>query len=181
MLRRSAILTRSANDRARIFRMMLPRCIFTVTTLIPSSAAICLFRSPEVTKLRISFSRAVSDANWLFRTVTFLSSLTRSIAFNCKTNRVKQFLVTTRLGQEFDGPRFHRLHGHRNITMASHEDNGQIRSRLCQFALELKSAEAGQPDIEYQAASDVRMLTLQKVVGRIEQLDVQTDRPKETL
>ena len=64
--------------------------------------------------------------------------------------------------------------------MASHEDNGQIRSRLCQFALELKSTDAGQPDIKYQAASDVRMLTLQTVVGRIEQLDVQTDRPKET-
>ena len=76
--KRSAIRTRSANDRARIFRMMLPRCIFTVTTLILSSAAICLFRSPEVTKPRISFSRAVSDANRLFRTVMFFSSLRHS-------------------------------------------------------------------------------------------------------
>ena len=119
--------------------LTLPRCIFTVTTLIPSSAAICLFRSPEVTKLRISFSRAVSDANWLFRTVTFLSSSRLARSRSIADEPRQQFLVTTRLGQEFDEPRFHRLHGRRNITMASHEDNGQFPSRLCQSALELKS------------------------------------------
>jgi hypothetical protein len=62
--KRSAILTRSAKERACIFRMMLPRCIFTVTSLISSSAAICLFKSPAVTSPTTSFSRAVSEANW---------------------------------------------------------------------------------------------------------------------
>ena len=44
--RRSAMRTRSASERARILRMTWPRCTLTVTSLIPSSAAICLFGAP---------------------------------------------------------------------------------------------------------------------------------------
>jgi hypothetical protein len=37
------IFTRSASESACIFRMRLPRCIFTVISLILSSPPICLF------------------------------------------------------------------------------------------------------------------------------------------
>ena len=39
----AAILTNSARDSACIFRMTFPRWILTVTSLFPSSYAICLF------------------------------------------------------------------------------------------------------------------------------------------
>src|SRR5215208_1107613 len=41
-----AIFTSSASDFAAIFRMMLPRCIFTVISAMPISAATCLFIRP---------------------------------------------------------------------------------------------------------------------------------------
>lgn len=50
--------TSSARDRACIFRMTLPRWIFTVISLSPTSAAICLFSRPHVTSRMICCSRA---------------------------------------------------------------------------------------------------------------------------
>lgn len=47
--RASAIRVSSATDLAPNFRMTPPRCIFTVTSLIESSFAICLFMSPDAT------------------------------------------------------------------------------------------------------------------------------------
>ena len=55
--------TRSASDRAPIFRITWARCTFTVISATPRSAAICLLRRPLVTKARISRSRAVSSEN----------------------------------------------------------------------------------------------------------------------
>ena len=43
----AAIFTRSARESAFIFRIMLPRCAFTVISLMPSSLPTCLFNSPE--------------------------------------------------------------------------------------------------------------------------------------
>ena len=45
----AAIVTRSARESAFIFRIMLPRCAFTVISLMPSSAPTCLFNRPETT------------------------------------------------------------------------------------------------------------------------------------
>ncbi len=53
----SAIFTRSASERAPIFRMTWPRWILTVISLIPSSPAICLFIRPAATRLITSRSR----------------------------------------------------------------------------------------------------------------------------
>jgi len=43
----AAIVTRSARESALIFRITLPRCAFTVISLIPSSPPTCLFSKPE--------------------------------------------------------------------------------------------------------------------------------------
>jgi hypothetical protein len=40
----AAILTRSGSERAIILRISLPRCTFTVISLMPSSAVTCLFK-----------------------------------------------------------------------------------------------------------------------------------------
>src|ERR1700722_15530813 len=56
-----AILTRSAMESARIFSMTLPRCAFTVISLMPSSLPTCLFGLPEATNAITWRSRPVSD------------------------------------------------------------------------------------------------------------------------
>ena len=58
----AAILTRSARESACIFCMTLPRCAFTVISLMPSSPPICLFNKPETTSAITCRSRRESDA-----------------------------------------------------------------------------------------------------------------------
>src|SRR6266853_2392414 len=58
----AAILTKSAREPAFIFRITLPRCVFTVISLVPSSAPTCLFKKPETTNAMTSRSRRVSEA-----------------------------------------------------------------------------------------------------------------------
>ena len=58
----STIFTRSASESAFIFCITLPRCAFTVISLIPSLKATCLFNMPETTIAMTSRSRGVSDA-----------------------------------------------------------------------------------------------------------------------
>ncbi len=98
----------------------------------------------------------------------------RSMPFNCLTNGVKKFLVPTGLGQELDSSRLHGLHAHWNIAVAGYEYDRHVRSRLRQFTLELESAKPRQSDIEHEAASNVRALTLEERVRRPKELDVKT-------
>src|SRR5437764_8238367 len=108
MSRDSAIFTRSARDRACIFLMRLPRWIFTVISLRPSSAAICLFMSPAVTSLITSRSRGLSDSWRLFQSRFRLLLLApEPVAVDRCSDRVQHVLITKRLGQEIDGARLH--------------------------------------------------------------------------
>ena len=50
----------SANEFAFIFRMTLPRCTFTLISLMPSSPPTCLLSNPEITNVITSRSRCVS-------------------------------------------------------------------------------------------------------------------------
>ena len=58
----AAIVTRSARERASIFRITWPRCAFTVISLMPSSPPTCLFNRPETTNAMTSRSRRLSVA-----------------------------------------------------------------------------------------------------------------------
>jgi len=58
---RSAAITSSAREVASILRIAFPRWIFTVISLMPTKAAICLFNSPETTNCMTSRSRGVSE------------------------------------------------------------------------------------------------------------------------
>lgn len=58
----AAIFTRWGTEFAFIFRIMLPRCAFTVISLMHRSAPICLFKRPPMTSDMTSRSRVVSDA-----------------------------------------------------------------------------------------------------------------------
>ena len=61
-LGRSASFTRSATTRTPILRIRLPRWNLIVFSVVPSSAAICLFSLPATTKSKTWRSRAVSIA-----------------------------------------------------------------------------------------------------------------------
>ena len=57
----AAIVTRSAREAACIFRITLPRCAFTVISLMPSSPPTCLFKRPETTNAMTSRSRGLRN------------------------------------------------------------------------------------------------------------------------
>src|ERR1700730_15688755 len=59
----SAILTSSAKAPARIFRITWPRWTFTVASLSPNSAAICLLRRPATIITITSHLRGVYLSN----------------------------------------------------------------------------------------------------------------------
>jgi hypothetical protein len=58
----SAIRISWTRDWAFILRIACPRCILTVTSLLPSSPAICLFSKPDTTSFITSRSRLVRDS-----------------------------------------------------------------------------------------------------------------------
>ena len=60
MRSRAAIFTNSARDSAFIFSIALPRCAFTVISLMPSSPPICLFSCPDTTPMRLPTSSPVN-------------------------------------------------------------------------------------------------------------------------
>ena len=59
----AAIFTRSARESAFIFCITLPRCAFTVISLMPSSPPACLFNRPEATNNITCRSRC--ETGWL--------------------------------------------------------------------------------------------------------------------
>jgi len=59
---RAAIFTKSARESAFIFCIILPRCAFTVISLMPRSLPTCLFNKPATTKAITSRSRQLSEA-----------------------------------------------------------------------------------------------------------------------
>ena len=75
-------------------------------------------------------------------------------------------------------PPFMALTRHRNVAMAGHEDDRYMNVRLGEFGLKVQAAQSGQPDVQDQAARDIRKLALQHFGGRAEQLNLQSDRLK---
>ncbi|MNN04850.1 hypothetical protein D3C81_1175890 [compost metagenome] len=84
-------------------------------------------------------------------------------------HRVEQVLVADRLGQEVLGAGLHRRHGHRNVAVAGHEDDGDVDAHLGQPGLEVEPARPAQPHIEHQAARHVRHGVVEQFGGRGEQ------------
>src|SRR5574341_271403 len=58
----AAMVTRSGRQRAFIFRIILPRCAFTVISLMPSSPPTCLLSRPAATMAIRAVSRGLSAA-----------------------------------------------------------------------------------------------------------------------
>ena len=135
-------LTRSARDSACIFRMTLARWTFMVISLVPSSAAICLFSRPRDHQGEdLSFARGQRfkplPQHCNFR--LFLTSA--AVAFQGNLNRIQQILIAEWFGQEFDRPRLHGPHGHGDITVAGDKYDRNANVSLGQLVLEIEPAD----------------------------------------
>ena len=158
----SAIRTRSANDRAPIFFMTLPRCTLTVISLTPSSAAICLFIMSgrnEADDLLFSRCQRLETGSYFVNGLVLGAAFT--VAFERNLNRIEEILIPERLGEEFDRARLHGAHRHRDIAVSADENDGNLDARLGEFGLKVESAQAGQSDIEHQARGRI----IEKLVG----------------
>src|SRR5262249_45026226 len=94
---------------------------------------------------------------------------------------VEQVLVAEGLGQKVHGPGFHRLHAHRDIAVASDENNGEGQVARRQPPLQLQPAEAWQSHIEHQAAGHLRARAALELLRRRTGGDPQPHGPQEIL
>ena len=62
--------------------------------------------------------------------------------------------------------------------MAGDEDDRNANVGLGQLGLKIEAAQSRQPDVEHQAAGNVRQLALQQLRRRAEHLDLQSHRLK---
>ena len=168
---RAIIFTRSANVLARIFRMARARWTFTVTSLNPSLAAICLFMSPAATLTITSRSRGLGESK-CFRNVEFNRRFAAGpILFQGPENRVEQVLATERLGQKVDCSCFHRAHGHLGVAMAGDENDRRVNASSRKFFLNFEATRFGQPHIEHQATRVIRNAIFQESTPRCVEFD----------
>ena len=174
--------TNSANDVAFIFRITLPRCAFTVISLMPSSPPTCLFSSPETTSAITSRSREVSDSKsvrnaciWLSRpSAASLRLIACRIAFG-STVGIEGFR------QEFESSALHRFHGHRYIAITSEKDDRRCIPLGCDSLLQFETAEIGKRYIQDYAARYRASRTGKEFPRRFECLDFETFVAKEEL
>jgi hypothetical protein len=76
---------------------------------------------------------------------------------------------------------FRHTDAHRDIAMASDEDNGNFHPGITRSPLQIKPIESRQPHIEHQAAGHVSALAPQELLSRGEELGPQPNRPNEVL
>jgi hypothetical protein len=100
-----------------------------------------LLSSPATARFITSRSREVSVASdyAVLRALPADRELCRLVlSFQRLLNRIEQILVADRLGQKLHGPGFHRADPHRDIAMASDEDNGDFDPGITRSPLQIK-------------------------------------------
>lgn len=98
------------------------------------------------------------------------------IAFDGLVNRVEKFLVTKRLCQEFDRARLHRPYRHRHVSVSADKYDRDSNLLLDKAMLQIETAYAGKPDIEYQAARSIRTFAGQEFLSRRKRFDLEPNR-----
>jgi len=159
----AAILPNSGSERAFIFRIAWLRWTFTVGSLIPISPAICLLRRPRATSIMISRSLGLNDPKRSLSPARAVS-LSRRARSRAKTemNGVKQFVITDRLGKEFNGTFLHRLHRHPNVAVSCDEDDRDFPVCRGKLALKIKTALPWQSHVEHEAGRAIRRIRFEK-------------------
>ncbi len=175
--------TRWARDSACVFSMTCARWVLTVSSLVPSSSAICLFKRPATTRFSTSVSRGVSESKRLrisvssarsFRTVRGRArSLSgprpadpdREPAWS-RTPCAPSFIARTDMGMS-PWPVMKMI--------------GNLDFRIAQFALKIEAAQARHSHIEDETGRRIRPLREHEVPCRSECLRAKADGPDEAL
>src|SRR6516165_4461062 len=84
---------------------------------------------------------------------------------------VQEVLFAKGLGQEFHCTGLHRPHRHRNVAMASQEDDWQAHIGRIQLLLKIEAALPGQAYIQHETTWALRSVVFEKFLGRGEYLD----------
>ena len=145
--------TRSAMESARILCITRARWTFTVFSLIPSSAATCLFSSPRTTRRSTSASRGVSAR----------ARFSSSESWAC--SRRSQVFGRVWLGEKIDRAALHGAHAGDDVAVAGDEDDGDGLARRQQGVLELESVPARHLEIEEETGGLVRGEMREEFVG----------------
>ena len=131
----------------------------------------------EAHHLAFALGQAVEACSYVRQALLVLSPA--AIAFDRRGDRVQHVLIAEGLGQEIDRAGFHGLDRHGDVAVPGHEYDGNMDVRLGELALEIEPAHPRQSDVEHEAACHFGKLAAQKVRGRAERLDPETDRSKQ--
>ena len=88
------------------------------------------------------------------------------VAFDRRRDRVDHVLVAERLRQEVDGAGLHGADRHRNVAVAGHQDDGKMNAEPVAPRLKIEPADAGQANVENDAARPVMRAGIEKFLNR---------------
>src|SRR5216684_9029943 len=95
------------------------------------------------------------------------------VAIQSLVDRIQQVLIPEGLGQELYRTGFHGLNRHRNISMASDENNGNADARISQLALKVQTVDSRKSHIQNQAIWAVLAFAAKELLRRPEALGTQ--------
>src|SRR5262249_55003243 len=104
-----------------------------------------------------------------------------AIAFQRSLDGIEELLFAERLGQKLDRAGFHRLHGHRDVTVSRDEDDGNTDPSVRHPLLEIETAQARHPHVEHNATGSVSAFAAEELMGGGEGFDANADRSKKVI
>src|SRR5262249_30430609 len=96
-------------------------------------------------------------------------------------DRIDEILIAKRLRQKLNSPSLHCTHRHRNIAVRRYENHRQPDIHADQFSLKIQPALSWQTNVQHETAGNFLPPESQELLTGRESLDVQPDRPDETL
>src|SRR5229473_45535 len=99
----------------------------------------------------------------------------RSVTLKCLLNGVQKILVPKRLRQKLHGARLQRSDRHRNVSMRSDKDDGDLHADLGQLALEIEPTHLRQSYIQNQATRVRAALLSQKLLTSFKRRGTKTN------
>jgi hypothetical protein len=108
-----------------------------------------------------------------------IRSFLRDIFLDRSRDRVKERLISYRLGKEVNGARFHRPDRHRDVAMTGQENNWPRTAVRGEVLLEIQPASSGHANIEDKATRPLRKIGMQEFLRRSKATCVDSHRQQE--
>src|SRR5262249_49848997 len=113
-------------------------------------------------------AEAIAD---LLRSTYFAAA--SGVLLNGDTHRIEHVLIAERLEQKIHGTGLHAANGHRNIAVARHEYDRYVEVLPREPLLQLESADARQPYVQYQARRTVWRHGVEELLRRPMQMGLE--------